>query len=93
MPTEPTPTRCAAAHPHDPAPCDGPADAVRVVFASDEHVHGCVAHASVLLASLHNGRVYPATVPGAAIEVFNRAAHLPPFAFLPGTRRADPRAA
>ncbi|GAA1821623.1 hypothetical protein GCM10009682_47290 [Luedemannella flava] len=88
-----TPTRCAAAHPHDSTPCNGPADAVRVVSAYGEQVHGCVYHGAILLASLESARVYPGSVPGAAIDAFNRAAHLPPFAFRTGTRHTPGRAA
>jgi hypothetical protein len=71
--------RCPAAHPDDRTGCDNAPDAVRIVDASGAEVYGCVHHAAVLLAFLTGGRVYPSTVPGAAIDTYRRAARLTPF--------------
>jgi hypothetical protein len=67
---------CEAAHPDDRSPCEGPRDAVRIVDSTGGHALGCLRHAAVLLAALVGGRVYPLSVPGAAIEVYHRAARL-----------------
>lgn len=77
------PIRCAAAHPEDRSPCDGPADAVRVVDPVGDGVIGCVQHAAVALASIEGARVYPHSVDEAAIEAFQRAQLLEPFEFDP----------
>jgi hypothetical protein len=62
-------TQCPAAYPGDASPCEGPADAVRIVdhrttsaeaLANPElGTHGCVHHGARLLASTGGGRVYP----------------------------------
>jgi hypothetical protein len=74
--------RCEAAHAEDPTECEGPQDAVRVVDRHGDAQTGCVNHASAYLASLEGGRVYPASVPGAAIEVYERAKRRRPFDFM-----------
>jgi hypothetical protein len=73
--------RCAAAHSDDRSPCEGPGDAVQIVDRTDAQVAGCVRHGAVLLASTASARVYPGSVPGAAIEAHRRAATLRPFQF------------
>lgn len=80
--------RCAAAHPDDPTPCDGP-PAVTVLDAANGGADGCEHHAARLLASLEGGRVYglPAAPEGAAIRVFKAAAGIRPFAHLEGAPR------
>lgn len=77
------PDRCAAAHPDDRRPCEGPPDAVRVVDQFEASVSACVRHGAVLLATLEGGRVYPGSVQGAAIEVYERAQKLRPYEFGP----------
>ncbi|MBB4717857.1 hypothetical protein BJ965_007844 [Streptomyces luteogriseus] len=77
-----TDTRCAAAHPEDPTPCDGPP----VVTVLDRHnagADGCEHHAARLLASLEGGKVYalPNAPEGAAIRTFKAAGTLPPYAW------------
>jgi hypothetical protein len=75
--------RCPAAHDEDPRPCDGPADAVRIVDRVGAEVAACPLHGAVLLASLDRGRVYPHDGPdGSAITVYTRARTLRPFDFL-----------
>ena len=90
--------RCAAAHRQDPTPCEGPGDAVLIRDAAmgrrrsddDERgVLGCVHHGARMLASLEGGLVYPgpsndSSGPrgGAAVEAFNRAQDLKPFAWM-----------
>lgn len=73
--------RCAAAHPHDRSTCHGPTDAVRIVDHDGAHTYGCVHHAATMLASLTGGRVYPGSVPGAAIDAHLLAAGRQPFDF------------
>ncbi|MGW1039413.1 hypothetical protein [Streptomyces sp. NPDC002547] len=78
-PVQPRGARCAAAHPADPAPCDGPV-AVTVLDADRAGANGCEGHASRLLASLDQGHVYalPHAPAGAAIRVFRTAASAEP---------------
>ncbi|MCZ4122499.1 hypothetical protein [Streptomyces sp. H39-S7] len=89
------PPRCNAAHPDDPALCEGPHDAVEVRdrFMSRARdtmtvgALGCVLHAARLLASLDGGRVYPGPSrvgAGAAIDAYQRAQTLPPFPWTRG---------
>lgn len=80
-----TDTRCPAAHPDDPTPCDGPA-VVTVLDASNAGADGCEHHAARLLASLERGRVYglPDAPPGAAIRVHKAAGDTRPFAWMDG---------
>ncbi|WP_246144819.1 hypothetical protein [Actinacidiphila oryziradicis] len=85
--------RCDAAHPDDPTPCEGPHDAVeirdrfmsRARDAITVGTLGCVHHGARMLASLDGGRVYPGPsgAPGdaAAIDAYQRAQALPPFAW------------
>jgi hypothetical protein len=77
----PAAARCAAVHPDDASPCDGPGDAVQIVDRTNAEVAGCVRHGAVMVASTASARVYPGTVPGAAIEVHRRAATLRPYQF------------
>ena len=74
-----TATRCPAAHPEDPTPCDGP-PVVTVLDAQGAGADGCEHHAARLLASLDGGRVYPLpdAPDGAAIRTFTAAGTLPP---------------
>ncbi|GCD98338.1 hypothetical protein EHYA_06044 [Embleya hyalina] len=76
--------RCLAAHPDDSSECDGASDLVRVVDSHGREVRGCIHHASRMLASLDGARVYPGASGGAAIETFNRAQDIQPFAWLTG---------
>jgi hypothetical protein len=76
------PPRCPAAHADDESPCDGDANAVRVVDRTGHAVTGCIWHAAVLLASLVGGRVYPQSHDGAAIAAYKVASTLPPFVFV-----------
>ena len=73
--------RCGAAHPEDTSGCEGRTDAVRIIDQAGNEVSGCVRHGAVLLSSLERGRVLPGSVEGAAIEAYQRAQTLPPFAF------------
>lgn len=77
-----TDTRCPAAHPEDPTPCDGP-PVVTVLDAQNAGANGCEHHAARLLASLEGGRVYalPDAPDGSAIRVFKAAGTLPPYAW------------
>lgn len=79
--------RCAAAHTEDPSACEGSPDALRIVDRTGAAVSGCVRHGAVLMASLEGGRVYPATVQGAAIETYERARVLRPYEFGPQETR------
>lgn len=87
------PERCAAAHAEDRSPCEGVFDAVRVSDRAGEETLACVHHGAVLLASLAGGEVHPgprmctgdgSVAPGAAIDVYQRAQQLRPFAFQDG---------
>jgi hypothetical protein len=75
--------RCEAAHPQDTSACEGQPGAVRVVDEVGDELHGCVHHASVVLASVAGSRAYPGSVAGAAVEAFTRAQLREPFAFDP----------
>lgn len=81
--------RCAAAHPDDPTPCDGPL-VVTVLDATNAGSDGCEHHGARLLASLDGGRVYalPDAPEGAAIRVFKAADTTRPFAWVDGPRTA-----
>jgi hypothetical protein len=68
--------QCQAAHPDDRSACEGPPDAVRVVDVAGGQAYGCVRHAATMLAAIADARVYPSTVPGAAIDAYHRAASL-----------------
>lgn len=81
------PDRCPGAHARDESPCDGPADAVRVVDQHGAEQDACVNHGSALLASLKDARVMRGSVEGAAIEAFRRAQQRTPFDFLFQTGR------
>lgn len=83
------PSRCAAAHPDDTTACLGPADAVRVLDATGVHVTGCVHHAAAMLAAVTGARVYPESVPGAAIVAHQLAAGRRPFDFAPADTDPD----
>lgn len=77
--------RCAAADARDPTPCEGRADAVAVLDAAGRQLTGCVHHGARLLASLDGGRLHPsaAALPW-AVEVYCRAAELPPSPWILG---------
>lgn len=86
-----TDTRCPAAHPEDPTPCDGPP----VVTVLDRHnagADGCEHHGARLLASLEGGRVYalPTASAGAAIRTFKAADGIRPFSWLTDAPRTAP---
>lgn len=83
--------RCAAAHPDDPTPCDGP-PVVTVLDAANAGADGCEHHAARLLASLEGGRVYglPAAPEGAAIRVFKAADGIRPFPWMTNAPRVRP---
>ena len=74
-------SRCQAAHPDDATGCCGPTDAVRVVDHTGAQATGCVHHAAIMLASITGARVYPGSVPGAAVVAHQLAARRPPFDF------------
>jgi hypothetical protein len=83
--------RCAAAHPEDPTPCDGP-PVVTVLDAKNAGADGCEHHGARLLASLEGGRVYalPDAPDGAAIRVFKAAQGIRPFAWVTDAPRTEP---
>jgi hypothetical protein len=76
-------TRCPAAHPDDPTPCDG-RPAVTVLDSANAGADGCELHGARLLAALDGGRAFalPDASAGAALRV-HRAA---------GTSRPERRA-
>lgn len=86
-----TDTRCPAAHPEDPTPCDGPA-VVTVLDVHNAGADGCEHHGARLLASLEGGRVYPLpdAPEGAAIRVFKAADTTRPFCWLGDAQRTQP---
>lgn len=86
-----TDTRCAAAHPEDPTPCDGP-PVVTVLDRQNAGADGCEHHATRLLASLEGGKVYPLpdAPEGAAIRVFKAADGTRPFAWIENAPRTQP---
>ncbi|MEU0433697.1 hypothetical protein ABZ153_19055 [Streptomyces sp. NPDC006290] len=86
----PMATRCPAAHPDDPTPCNGPT-VVTVLDAANAGADGCEHHGARLLASLVGGRVYnlPDAPDGAAIRVFNAADTTHPFAWVDSPRTRD----
>ncbi|OII64642.1 hypothetical protein BJP40_20115 [Streptomyces sp. CC53] len=77
--------RCAAADDKDPTACEGPLTAVTVVTADGTEITGCVRHSARQLASLQGARLHPmaALLPW-AVDVYCRAAELPPFAWQVG---------
>ncbi|MFJ8626239.1 hypothetical protein ACIRD3_25850 [Kitasatospora sp. NPDC093550] len=79
--TAPQP-RCEAAHLGDASPCEGPLDAVTVLNRYGDAAKACVHHGTRLYASLIGPRVQPGSVPGAAVEVHNRAQTTSAFAWL-----------
>lgn len=83
-------SRCQAAHPEDPTPCQGPGDAVTVSDRSGNSADGCEHHAARLLASLEGGHLEPGTVEGAAIRVFESANRTRPYPWLADAPRTDP---
>ncbi|SFM01581.1 hypothetical protein [Streptomyces pini] len=84
-----TDTRCAAAHPEDPTPCQGPHDAVTVSDRSGGSAEGCEHHAARLLASLEGGHLAPGSVEGAAIRVFETADRTRPYPWLTDAPRTE----
>lgn len=75
-----TQTRCTAAHPEDPAPCNGAHDAVTVLDQHGTPATGCERHAAHLYASLTRPRVRPGTGGSrAALRVYWAALRLQPF--------------
>lgn len=86
-----TTTRCPAAHPDDPTPCDGPA-VVTVLDAGNAGADGCEHHGARLLASLKGARVYglPEAPAGTAIRVFKAADTIRPFCWYEDAPRTSP---
>lgn len=78
--------RCGTADAHDPTPCEGTRHTVTVVDREGRQHTGCVHHSARLLASLEGARVHPAAavLPWAVVEVYCRAAELPPYAWQVG---------
>ncbi|MEU8568541.1 hypothetical protein AB0C51_09300 [Streptomyces pathocidini] len=77
--------RCSAADEKDPKPCDGPWTAVTTLTADGTEITGCLQHSARLLASLEGSRLHPlAALAPWAVDVYCRAAELPPFAWLIG---------
>lgn len=78
-----TESRCPAAHPDDPTPCDGP-PVVMILDRTNSGARGCEHHGARLLASLEGGRVYglPDAPEGAAIRVFTAADSIRPFPWM-----------
>ncbi|MCH6161593.1 hypothetical protein [Streptomyces marispadix] len=72
--------RCAAADEGDPTPCEGPLAAVVIVTGDGTQITGCVQHSARQLASMKGARLHPmaALLPW-ALDVYCRAAELPPF--------------
>ncbi|MFZ4240721.1 hypothetical protein ACOZGD_36865 [Streptomyces murinus] len=81
----PAVSRCPAAHPEDPTPCDGPV-VVTVLDRANAGVDGCEHHAVRLLASVTGARPVPkpnAPV-GLAVRVFRAADRTRPFPWREG---------
>lgn len=74
---QPVKDRCLAAHQDDPRPREGPHDAV--LIRANVTVPACVVHGATTLVSIIDAKVYPGSVEGAAIEVFERAQATAPF--------------
>ncbi|OKI09222.1 hypothetical protein A6A06_00405 [Streptomyces sp. CB02923] len=74
-------TRCPAAPPQDPTPCEGPHEAATIIYPHGREVAGCVHHCARVLAGLEGARVHPFVPAGSAMEVYLRARELPPFAW------------
>ncbi|MFF0967592.1 hypothetical protein ACWDQO_01700 [Streptomyces sp. NPDC003703] len=81
----PVVSRCPAAHPEDPTPCDGPV-VVTVLDRANAGVDGCEHHAVRLLASVTG--THPVPKPGApvglAVRLFRAAHHTRPFPWREG---------
>ncbi|MEU9655322.1 hypothetical protein [Streptomyces chartreusis] len=77
--------RCPAAHPQDPAPCDGPI-VVTVLDAQNAGADGCELHAIRMLASITDARpvAKPDAPAGVASRIFRAAQHTHPFPWLEG---------
>lgn len=86
-----TADRCAAAHPDDPTPCDGP-PVVTVLDRDNAGADACERHGARLLASLEGGRVYalPDAPAGSAIRTFKLADTTRPFAWVEDAPRTRP---
>ncbi|MFC8709979.1 hypothetical protein ACFUCQ_08570 [Streptomyces sp. NPDC057197] len=81
----PVVSRCPAAHPEDPTPCDGPV-VVTVLDRANAGADGCEHHAVRLLASVTGARPVPkpnAPV-GLAVRVFRAADRTRPFPWREG---------
>jgi hypothetical protein len=52
-----------------------------VIDRTGDRVFGCVRHAAVVLASVEGARVYPVSLPGAAIDAYRQAQTRAPFRF------------
>lgn len=77
--------RCAAADAKDRTPCEGPLVAATIIAADGSEITGCVRHSARRLASMDGARLHPmaALLPW-AVDVYCRAAELPPFAWQVG---------
>jgi hypothetical protein len=77
--------RCAAADEKDPTPCEGPLSAVTIIDGDSREITGCLQHSARQLASREGARLHPlaALLPW-ALDVYCRAAELPPFAWQVG---------
>lgn len=83
--------RCAAAHPEDPTPCDGP-PVVTVLDSEQAGADACEHHGARLLASLEGSRVFalPDAPEGAAIRVHRAAGGIRPFCWYESAPRTEP---
>ncbi|MFG3266855.1 hypothetical protein [Streptomyces bobili] len=81
-------SRCPAAHPEDPTPCDG-RTVVAILDTANASAEGCAHHGARLLASLDGARVYalPDAPAGTATRVFKAADTIRPFPWLAGVPR------
>ncbi|MFF4763339.1 hypothetical protein [Streptomyces sp. NPDC001276] len=78
--------RCAAAHPEDPTPCNGPHDAVRVLGANGSYADGCEHHGARMLASVEGARAVDGSVPAASARVAMASGIIRPFPWVDGPR-------
>ncbi|MGW6795126.1 hypothetical protein [Streptomyces chartreusis] len=82
---QPPASRCPAAHPEDPAPCDGPI-VVTVLDSQNAGADGCELHAIRMLASITDARpvAKPDAPAGVTSRIFRAAQHTHPFPWLEG---------
>ena len=83
--------RCAAAHPDDPTPCNGPHDAVRIIDPQGSKTTGCEHHGARLLASLDDGaRAVEGSAPAAGARVTLAADTIRPYCWYESAPRTEP---